>query len=168
MNDTGFKQRLIGAAVLIALAVLFLPVILDGKKAQYFEENLIPEIPEDSQMAELAASLSESAITTTEEQITINETNTTGTDANKTALAYIVQVASFASEENAKQLVGRLKSQHLKAFVGREKVSRDGQLLSRVLIGPMLNKTDAEKTLSKLESNKDFKASVVEFDPLKH
>ncbi len=173
MNQSGFKQRLIGAAVLIALAVLFLPVILDGKKAQYFEEALIPSLPEDNQFAELGASLEASSASRQlqsqsieEQSANISPQTTPELSGNETW--FIVQVASFADESNAKKLVARLKSQHLKAFKGHEKVIRNGQKLSRVLVGPMLLKGEAEAVLKQLKDNKDLKPSIVEYDLAKH
>lgn len=46
--DSGLKQRLVGAAVLVALAVIFLPMLLDGSGARerLNEDIAIPEQPE--------------------------------------------------------------------------------------------------------------------------
>ena len=46
--DPALKQRLVGAVVLVALAVIFLPMLLDGSGAreQLDEEIAIPEKPE--------------------------------------------------------------------------------------------------------------------------
>jgi len=44
-NETNIKQRLTGAIVLIALAVIFLPLILDGQKKQQILESQIPDKP---------------------------------------------------------------------------------------------------------------------------
>ncbi len=174
LNESGFKQRLIGAAVLVALAVLFLPAILDGKKAQYYEEKIIPERPVDGQLTELAASLKASsksnkttsnkqknAVTTTSKAVSPTAKPLTGKEA-----AYIVQVASFADVNNANKLVARLKSQNLKAFV-RKKITKDGLKLSQVLVGPMLLKSEAEVVLQQLKGKLDLKAVIVEYDPVK-
>jgi DedD protein len=175
LNESSFKQRLIGAAVLIALAVLFLPLILDGKKAQYFEEDLIPQRPVDSKMADLAASLEANSNiqtnqTTPTDSILTPQNNPSNDKMELTGneTAFMVQVGSFADPTNAEKLVGRLKSRQLKAFVGREKVFRDGKQLSQVFIGPMLRKSEAEEVLDKLKDNSELKASIVEFDPVKH
>jgi len=174
LNESGFKQRLIGAAVLIALAVLFLPIILDGKKAQYFEQDLIPERPVEG-FADLAASLeansklkTQNAVNKASTPTPTNINNSKGDKLTGKEIALIVQVASFADANNAKQLVERLKSQKLKAFVGREKVKRDGKLLSRVLIGPMLKKSEADAVLLQLKKNHDLKPSIVKYDPVNH
>jgi DedD protein len=46
--DSGLKQRLVGAVVLVALAVIFLPMLLDGSGARdrLNEDIAIPEQPE--------------------------------------------------------------------------------------------------------------------------
>lgn len=46
--DSGLKQRLVGAVVLVALAVIFLPMLLDGSGARdrLNEEIAIPDQPE--------------------------------------------------------------------------------------------------------------------------
>jgi len=175
LNESGFKQRLIGAAVLIALAVLFLPIILDGDKAQYFEQDLIPERPVDSELAELAASLHTNNNSPSSEKVKTLKSEKSSTTQNNNEIkltgkeiSLIVQVASFADENNALKLVQRLKSQKLKAFIGRKKVTRDGKKLSRVLIGPMLLTSEADEVMAQLKDNSDLKASIVEFDPVKH
>jgi len=44
-NETNIKQRLTGAIVLIALAVIFLPLILDGQKKKQILESQVPDKP---------------------------------------------------------------------------------------------------------------------------
>ena len=47
MTDDGLKQRLIGAVVLLALGVIFLPVLFDRDRIEPIDqETLIPEAPE--------------------------------------------------------------------------------------------------------------------------
>ncbi len=183
MIDPGLKQRLVGAAVLIALAVLFLPSILDGRKVQYFEDNLIPAKPKNEKLQKLALELAKNA---SQDRLTDKNkrdkkavlgksvkskaiTNkTANNDRLKQPTAYIIQVASFADAINATNLVDRLKKQQLNAFVGREKVNRNGKKLTRVLIGPVIKQTDAEKILRKVKKNNNLNASIVVYDPRKH
>ncbi len=187
MTQSGFKQRLIGAIVLIALAVLFLPVIFDGKKSQQFDENFINEPEQNSELMELAIALEEQA----KVQNPTNKSEKSSFLANKTESKskvvddkslitknstsfitksnnFVVQVASFAEQANATKLVSKLKSQGLKAYIGREKFKRAGRNMIRVLVGPMLYEKQAIQVVEQIKKSEGLKAEVVEFDPLKH
>ncbi|HFB67281.1 MAG TPA: hypothetical protein ENJ60_17225 [Aeromonadales bacterium] len=176
MIDSGLKQRLVGAAVLIALAVLFLPAILDGRKAQYFDEALIPPRPDDAKLEKLAQQLAEnirqspSTTKTADKEMPDTKKQPPPQRKDHTALknAYIIQVASFADKINAVNMVNTLKKQGFNAFVGREKVKRKGKLLSRVLIGPVIKRSEADKIMQKIKKNNKLNASIVVFDPRKH
>ncbi len=173
MIDSGLKQRLVGAAVLIALAVLFLPAILDGRKAQYFEDALIPPEPHDAKLDKLAQQLAKnSSQSKLGEPKKHSHPNVTEQGIkNKPAIlqtAFIIQVASLGDQNNATKLVNALKKQGFKAFIGREKVKRNGILLSRVLIGPIILRSRADKIMQQIKKNNQIDASVVVFDPRKH
>lgn len=172
--DSGLKQRLIGAAVLISLAVLFLPAVLDGRKNQQFESDFIPPKPQNQKLRKLAFELQKNTSQKTQNKPRLKkgdkEEKTPRKASSHVALenAFIIQVASFSDLVNAKQLVNKLKSEGYKAFVGREKVKRKGKLLTRVLIGPIINKQEAQQVLAKIKQQHNLKATLVVFDPGKH
>lgn len=175
MIDSGLKQRLVGAAVVIALAVLFLPAILDGRKAQYFDAALIPDTPSDAKLQKLAQQLAKNkrTVKTLKPNTQSSHSNTNKTqsqqvkDHSELKNAFIIQVASFSDKSNAVKLVETLKKSGFNAFVGREKVKRNGKLLSKVFIGPVIKRSEAEKIMQTIKKTNKLNASIVVYDPRK-
>ena len=60
-SDPNIKHRVTGAIVLIALAVIFLPLILDGKKKNQIIESKIPDAPIEGEIILLSPELAENA-----------------------------------------------------------------------------------------------------------
>ena len=177
--DSGLKQRLIGAAVLISLAVLFLPAVLDGRKKQQFEANFIPPQPQNKKLRQLAKELQQNNITQTDNNKKVSHSSQSikpskehRKDVTKSHIAlknaYIIQVASFSDPINTQKMVQRLKHQGYLAYVGREKVRRKGKTLTRVLVGPIINKKEAENVLDKINRQEKLKATLVVYDTSKH
>ncbi len=87
--------------------------------------------------------------------VAVSEAQSTETQAN-----WIVQVGSFASQENAKAMVSRLKKGELKAFMRDFK--SNGDTIYRVLVGPFVRQTeadDAKRTIDRRFQVKSFVAN---------
>ena len=129
--ETTLKQRLIGAAVIIALAVIFVPMILDGSGRQEsvainmevppeptftFDSELpdpkqldeLPPIEIDSQVEELPTGTSEEKASE-EKPATTEETKPVETESKPT-----VAIATEATEEKKPQIVEATEN-HIKA-----------------------------------------------------
>jgi DedD protein len=68
--------------------------------------------------------------------------------------AWVVQVGSFSSRENAEKLVSQIRAMKYAAFM--EQADVDGKTLFRVKVGPEIDRKLAEKMLASL--NKDLKS----------
>jgi DedD protein len=223
--ENSLKQRLIGAVVLMALAIVFLPAILKEKSSNGTFQSQIPEKPTELQEYKLdtrkidkivdnkkspqqtpnAKDTSDGQQPITEEidtrsnakgklpvaneldrvtkseRASANDRVAQASDSNKTSqaaippktinqdfkeAAWIVQVASFSSQENANKLVERLKTDQLKAY-NRKTKSKSG-VVYRVLVGPYVDKGKANKAISKITKVSETDALLKVFDPLIH
>lgn len=147
-------HRLVGALVLVALAVIFLPMILDfrgGEDAAITRTN-IPERPPGLRVEEIpllppAAPPAAPAATDGEAQ---------------TPRAWVVRVGSFASAENANALRDQIRSKGFSAFVDEVKV--DGRTLSRVQVGPEAERARGDALRDRLKQELKLDGMVVAYE----
>lgn len=190
MND-GLKQRLVGAVVLVALAVIFVPSLLREQQAEpvdtrtqiperpeieplTFEvpqqpENIEPApapetmfVPDDQNQPvrddlELGPEVQEQA-----EQPRASEENPEP-EEEQGVQAWVVQVASFSKLETANKLRNRLQEQSYKAYV--RSVEIGSGMVSRVYIGPKLDRAEAESIKSAVDQSLRVDALVLKFQP---
>ncbi len=136
------RQRLWGAAVLIALAVIVLPLLLDGAGTE-------------SRFLELEAMREAPPITLADD-----ERGSTPTDndaepelapaqpAIEAPSAWVVQAGSFRKEANAVSLRDRLRAAGFASFVN-QKATGDG--VYRVNVGPMISRERAETSRGRVD-----------------
>ncbi len=224
--ENSLKQRIVGAVVLVALAVIFLPAILKEKTEKAPFESQIPTKP-----AEMLVDTTQSAIAKTaksqkkldelaqkqgsspeqkqdaiventqqrkkptskiEADPLINKENkaiqnqssskyqakkeiaqssdskptkSKISDAYKDA-AWLIQVASFSSEDNAKRMVKKLKDKKHKAY--QREATRKGKTIYRIFVGPYIEKSRAQKALVSVNKVSETKGILVAYDPIKH
>ncbi len=180
-----YKERIVGALVLVALAVIVLPWILDDDKGNSEFRSRIPPQPEapvqnvvdisaarpldelknEETVIALSANVPESSdatpATSAANRVTAPALPTTLNDRG-----FVVQLGSFSNLDNAQKLVARLQAAGHKAYLREEK--REGAVMARVLEGPHLNRADAEALLPQLRAIAGNTGIVVAFDPLKH
>ncbi|MEM7206757.1 MAG: SPOR domain-containing protein [Pseudomonadota bacterium] len=137
--DKALKQRMVGAAVLVALGVIFLPALFDGA-GQQTSYSPIPDPPPEPIVPEsLEVDTSEIVLTPTpttpsdEVNATKSEKVDAGVDTGDLS-AWVVQLGSFAEKNNAVELTQTLQNDGFSAFM--EPVERDGVTSHRVRIGP--------------------------------
>ncbi len=248
--ERGLKERLVGAAVLVALAVVFIPMLLDDSSREAgpltdsniperpagengFSSRIIPTEPEPVDVvppqepampeteepvvpppepeapvesaAEPGADADAGVETESEpesgpEPATPSTTDTTapepkpapekkpetetapaptataepelpqsgqaeseaesGDTADKPS-GWVVQLGSFAQEDNARELDKRLREAGFASFV--EPVSQSGKTVYRVRVGPEVKRSEAEKTLGRIEDQFELKGIVVSY-----
>ena len=83
------------------------------------------------------------------------------TEANAATRVWAVQVASFGEEGNALKLRDRLRSDGYEAFIST--VKQEGQVLSRVAVGPFLEESEAEALRGELSAALSLNARIVAF-----
>jgi DedD protein len=170
-----YKERIVGALVLVALAVIVLPWLLDNDKGNGEFRSRIPPQPEAPQERQLEISDTRplDELKNEETVIALTPNTTSETPAANPVLpvsfaerGFVIQLGSFSNLDNARKLVGRLQGAGHKAYMREEK--REGQVIARVLEGPHLNRSEAEALLPKLRSLSGNTGMVVAFDPVKH
>ena len=189
--ETTLKQRLIGAAVIIALAVIFVPMILDGSGQQEsvvinMEVPLAPkftfesDLPDPKQIDELPAIEKNTEVDskqTTEDEKPIAETTVPDSASspkiveatanhiktNPALSAWAVQVAAFGEKEKALALQEKLLAGDYSAFT--EKYSNGNKVLYRVKVGPELKRKNAEILRDKIKKEHGLTGSFVTNHP---
>ena len=213
--ENSLKQRIIGAIVLIALAIIFLPAILKDKANSGTFKSKIPAQPEelanyrvdtqkiDQLVADQQDSDASQSKTVAKAEAKPNKNTNQSTDSTKNTqrktkqitsgdsqitsekdsklesppeesiisqnyrdAAWVIQVASFSNESNAKKMVGKLKANNYKAY--RRKVISGNKKVFRVFVGPYIEKNDAQKTLSSISILSESNAILKPFDPIQH
>lgn len=179
------KQRLVGAVVLVALAVIFIPMLLQGPVER--EATSIPiEIPPRPQVSAQrpgplllpraepaaesivqaepvpAAGPASAAQPTPPEAAPPTPFREQPAPASRTPselAAWAVQVGSFGAESNALRLRDSLRAKGYNAYT--ERVRSEGQTFYRVRVGPVLERAEAERLQQTLAGKESLQGLVV-------
>lgn len=184
------KQRLAGAIVLIALGVIFIPMLLDGAgmmEKDRLEMRLPPkpryDFPRHIEVEPLPEPVKEEVVSTKEEKITekpkavkqpepekpkpiarpsksqSTAPSTKTTSKSPALTTYVIQVGSFGERKNALALRDKLRKAGFTAYVETTKAS--GKEMTRVKVGPVLKRTEAESLLQSLSEKMKLKGQIV-------
>ena len=176
--DTPLKQRLIGAIVLVALAVIFLPMLVKGPAPDSGVANVpisAPAAPSDGQFEtrELplvaptggATGLQSGASTTQPLADSAAAADPAPADTSPAVAAgnYAVSFGAYASEADADRVIATLKNAQLAGF--REPATINGRQAWRVRVGPYADRALAEAgRLQAVKVRNDVKAEVITLD----
>lgn len=177
--DTHLKQRLIGAIVLVALAVIFLPMLVKGPAPDSGVANVpisAPAAPSDGQFEtrELplvaptggATGLQSGASTTqplADSAAVAADPAPADTSPAVAAGNYAVSFGAYATEADADRVIASLKSAQLAGF--REPATINGRQAWRVRVGPYADRALAEAgRLQAVKVRNDVKAEVITLD----
>lgn len=201
------KQRLVGAAVLVGLAVIFVPMLVERSPIETprIEESNIPAAPATAPSGEFTSKIvplepvepvtpvvppsaeqaMEAAAPSAPAAVAGGETPTAavregavprvppsavddggeparvGADQRAGVNAWVIQLGSFASEQNARDLEARLQKEGYAAFV--EKIGAGEEQKFRVRVGPELLRAKADQAREKLEKELNLKGIVVRY-----
>lgn len=180
--DLQLKQRLVGAAVLVVLAVIFLPMLLEEPHYESSEllESPIPpkpdalvqaplpmsppnDLPAEPKISEEGASVPQSVLTPARSPLSQEPAGVEpnqGSDENPLQ-AWVIQVASFRQESNAIALRDRLRTDGYTTFV--ESTTVGGKPLFRVRIGPELDRQGAERIRDEVEKSLELNALIFSY-----
>ena len=175
MNEN-LKQRIVGALVLVALAVIFVPLLFDFSGQRELDTtSQIPPRP-DIQPVKVAEPVRPENIipakpaeeifqfgvdSNVEGSDTVPETPALSSDG--IPVAWVLQVGSFRDEASAKALLNGLLKDGYQAFV-REKKAASGSL-SRVFVGPLVLKKKLVQQKSAIDKKYRVDAILVRFEP---
>ncbi|MBK8162644.1 MAG: SPOR domain-containing protein [Gammaproteobacteria bacterium] len=158
------RHRLVGALVLVALAAIVVPLVLDFNAEQFYPagRDNIPEQPEDFRIEEVPLVAAGDA-GTPEDGARAGAPAVPADAAAGKPPAWVVQVGSFSSEDNARTLRDQLRAQGYKAvFIDRE--VKDGKPVLRVRIGPEMERARSEQMREKLARDMKLEAVVISYD----
>jgi cell division septation protein DedD len=170
--EAPLKQRLIGAAVLVALAVIFLPMLVQGPAPDSGAADVplsMPATPDtgmETRELPLAGPADASADGAT--GMPVNDDAAAPADAQEFPATtaggdYAVHFGSYASADAAQSVVDALAKSRLAAY--SEAVQLNGKPAWRVRIGPFATRADAEAArLRASQVRSDVNARVVALD----
>ncbi|WP_375320882.1 SPOR domain-containing protein [Aliivibrio logei] len=180
-----FQRRLVGTIILVAIGVIVLPDLFDGKKKHYQEEfasiPIKPELSKDVGQFEIQEPIDFDAELPGEPvEVTIESSKT---EPKKEILsiverkqsekvekidyaksAWIIQLGVFRNADNATNLALKLRKQGFQAHTF-PKEPKKGDLV-RVAVGPDVSKPDLEKQLPKLKEITGLNGQLLKFTPL--
>lgn len=168
--DEGLKKRLLGAAVLASLVVIFVPMLIEEPADL---DPQIADIPPPPEIEDFSSSmLREEIVRPPPAPLEILQEQPEPTDEPSSAAAppaepsavaegpgdqasavpragltaWIVKVGSFSNQENALKLVAKLRDAGFQT-PDPKRVEVRGKTLYRVLVGPMVQQEKARRLL---------------------
>lgn len=174
--DTPLKQRLIGAIVLVALAVIFLPMLVKGPAPDSGVANVpiaAPDAPADGQFetrelplvapAGGATGLQSGQARPVAEAAAPATPPTVDTSPAVAAGNYAVTFGAYGSQADADAVIAYLKRSQLPGFT--ETATINGRQAWRVRVGPYADRAQAEAgRLQAVKIRADVKAEVITLD----
>jgi DedD protein len=181
MND-GLKQRIVGALVLLALAVIFLPVLFDKERIAPVDRvsqiPLAPEIipaqlPEPAKRPQPMDPMLEAPIVDgTFDAAEYTEENPDSVSEQDPSLelstegvprAWVLQVASYKNYEQAVEVRDGLIAEGYKSFVKKANTSLGTH--TRLFVGPSLDRDLLEQHKKKIDDKYAVDSILSEFKP---
>lgn len=190
--DIKLKQRVTGAIVLTALAIIILPMLLDGSEED--RQRVIASIPEapivdldtlsvkdiEASMSALeaegeaslplatrttgpAADPDDSVAGPGEGDGEPDEADTFQLDQNELPISWSLQLASFQNEDNARRLRASLRDAEYQSYILQAQTGQGA--MYRVFVGPVLQRSQLDAIGQKIESEFELKGRIVRFDP---
>jgi cell division septation protein DedD len=181
--DTALKQRLIGAIVLVALAVIFLPMLIKGPAPDSgvsdvpldvpaspggeYETRELPLVTPGNAPAGGALGLEGQGAAPAPGTVAPASASATVSAGMQPATAaagdFAVSFGAYATQSDAEAVLARLKQAQLPGFV--EPATINGKPAFRVRVGPYLDRAAAEAgRLQAVQVRNDVNAQVVTLD----
>ena len=176
--DSTLKYRIVGASVLLSLAVIFIPMILDGSGKESITQ-IDMEIPPEPVLVfsdELEDQLQKPAPEHSTAGQQVKETHPDADPANNVVpevvvsaktqpelLSWVVQVGAFSDKPKALAMQKQLIDAGYDALV--EIGSNQGKDYFRVKVGPVISQDEATKIRDSLRNKMKLNAAFVTRHP---
>ncbi len=194
---SALQNRLVGTVIVVALAVIFLPDLLDGKKVsnedvfvsvpatpakktivnpepfpsdrvatsaqrpiEIVDEKAVDADVEETRDQAQTASNSESSSSAASNDLATQTIVETPNNADDGA-GWVVQLGSFSHQKNVRQLLEKLENAGYRAF--SRPIQTSSGPLTKVFVGPDLDKRKLEGALSHLYELTGLKGKVTQF-----
>ncbi len=180
MNDI-LKQRLVGALVLIALGVVFWPVIFVQSERPALDrssqlppmpglEKTVIETPQPLPDIDPVAAVEEIALHDAPPQARDSDAGNESSpeprptlDENGIPVAWVLQVASVSKREKAEALREELIGQGYKAYT--RIVRHDNEVLHRVYVGPVFERQKLQQAKQDVDGRLKVNAIIARYVP---
>lgn len=176
--DERLKRRLVGAVVLVSLAVIFLPMLLDERQGrevrietsnipvkppvdEAYHSKVLPLPDDEPLIPPLPLGGPDIAMSAPAEAPAAAPGGGAAPVPRVGLSAWVVQVASLSSRDNAERLVTDLKRRGHSAFL--EQVYVNGKNLFRIRVGPEVDRKRAELMLRKIDQQFKLKGQVLRY-----
>lgn len=190
--DKGLKQRIVGALVLLALAVIFVPMLLSGKGQQHVVEVQVPPMPEPEALSESIVESLQTSDLQAAEPILAEAEDQWQVVPEPVAPEPVAAPKSVAPKQAAPAVtaapVSRLDDQHLPISwsiqlasmsnaanaqnlqdtlraQGHKAYVRRAQGMQRVFVGPFIERSAAEQVKAQINQKLRLNGFVVRFEP---
>ncbi len=158
------KHQWIGVATTAAIAALVLPWLLTPQFETIRQEGprlkRLSEPPAVSTEPIVPPVIDREALSRSKEKLDALMSAPIG---NESLASFILQIGAFKNRENAKALQTKLEDLE----VGRVYL-RTENALTRVYVGPLLDRASAEKVLRKIQTQLSLKAQIKQYDVREH
>jgi DedD protein len=171
--DGKLKQRVIGVVVLTALAVIILPLLLDGTEEE--RQRIVQRVPSvptlevinvdpKAMIAEMDRIEADSKARLPREVEPSDDVQTSQSslDVNGLPNGWSLQVGSFAERKNAFQLRDQLRKKGFRTYAVT--VATEAGERVRVLVGPSLQRSRIEKIKVQIEADFELVCKIVRYD----
>ncbi|MGD2053276.1 MAG: SPOR domain-containing protein [Gammaproteobacteria bacterium] len=162
--DKTLQQRLIGAILLVALGVIFIPVFLDGSGFKSRSTRSI-EMPPEPEFPPLSEIKLEPVVPTHRKEksapvaLERTESGDSKRELKEPVNAFALQVSTVTIKDNAYDLRDKLRRQGYSAYV--ETRTKNGKTSYRVRIGPELDKSKLEKMKATISKEQGLDGFIV-------
>ena len=171
--DGKLKQRLTGAVILTSLAIIVLPLLLDGTEEDRASiATIIPAPPkidlEDITVQDVMRKIEqmEKASEARLPKEVLDETNYDAAtdhmlDKNQLPVNWSLQLGSFQKEDNATRLRAQLRRQNYRSYILHANTN-DGETY-RVFVGPSSSKETLVQMNQKIEAKLKLRGRIVRY-----
>ncbi len=174
--DIKLKQRVTGAIVLTALAIIILPMLLDGSEED--RARVIASIPEPPLIEIETVSVQdiERSMNALEEEgeaalpPVVQDTTDYSEqpadsfvlDQNELPVSWSLQLASFQNEENARRLRASLRDAEYQSYILQAQTGQGDRY--RVFVGPVLQRSQLDEIGAEIEARFELKGRIVRYE----
>ncbi len=171
--DEKLKQRLTGAVILTSLAIILLPLLLDGTEED--RARIATDIPappkidlEDITVQDVKRKIEQMA-KASEARLPIEVVDETDYEAspdhildkNQLPVNWSLRLGSFQIEENATRLRAQLRDQNYRSYILHSSTN-DGEIY-RVFVGPSSSKETLAEINQEIEGKLKLKGRIVRY-----
>ncbi len=171
--DANLKQRLTGAVILTSLAIILLPILLDGTQEERLQVSAEIPTPPRIDLQDISVEDVERRMDEMERasearlpREIVDETDYEAApdfilDKNQLPVNWSLQLGSFSSEENAVRLRAKLREENYRTYILHARTA-DGDLY-RVFVGPSSSKETLSEMNDAIGSKFSLKGKIVRY-----